>query len=145
MNQREIQVKIDIILDNLEKLKALKARRYDDFISDFRNVDSALHRLQTSIQALLDIGSYIIANLGLRTPNTNAEIIEVLSEAGCISKEESTTFIKMSQFRNRIVHLYNKIDTQMLYDILLNELDDIKVFYTCLLKIIDQNRDETIQ
>lgn len=145
MNPREIQVKIDIILDNLEKLKVVKAKTYDDFISDFRNVDSALHRLQTSIQALLDIGSYIIANLGLRTPNTNAEIIEVLSEAGCISKEESKTFIKMSQFRNRIVHLYNKIDTQMLYDILLNELDDIKVFYTCLLKIIDQNRDETIQ
>ncbi len=44
----------------------------------------------------------------------------------------------MSQFRNRIVHLYNHIDTETLYDILTNELDDIKELYTNLLKIIEQ-------
>ena len=142
MNQRDIQIKIDVILDNLEKLNALKAKKYDDFTSDFRNTDSALHRLQTSIQALLDIGSYIIAHLGLRTPNTNSEIIEILSEAGHISKDEAETFIRMSQFRNRIVHIYNQIDTKMLYDILLNELDDIKVFYANLLKIIKKHGNE---
>ena len=85
MKKEDIQTKIDIVLDNLEKLATLKAKTYNDFISDFRNIDSALHRLQTSIQALLDIGSYIIASLGLRTPNTNAEIIEILSEVNLIA------------------------------------------------------------
>ena len=85
MNQRDIQAKIDVIMENIEKLDILKAKSFEEFKSDFRNIDSALHRLQTSIQALLDIGSYIIASLGLRTPNTNAEIIEVLSEEGYIS------------------------------------------------------------
>lgn len=141
MNQRDVQTKIDVILDNLEKLHVLKSKSYEDFIADFRNIDSALHRLQTSIQALLDIGSYIIASLGLRTPNTNTEIIEILSESGHISKERSETFIKMSQFRNRIVHLYNRIDTKTLYDILVNELDDIKDFYTNLLNIIDKYKE----
>jgi len=82
MKKEDIQAKIDIILDNLEKLSILKSKTYEEFTSDFRNIDSALHRLQTSIQALLDIGSYIIASLGLKTPNTNAEIIEILTEAG---------------------------------------------------------------
>ena len=75
MKKEDIQTKIDVIFDNIEKLSSLKAKTYEDFISDFRNIDSALHRMQTSIQALLDIGSYIIASLGLKTPNTNAEII----------------------------------------------------------------------
>jgi len=141
MKKEDIQTKIDIVLDNLEKLATLKAKTYNDFISDFRNIDSALHRLQTSIQALLDIGSYIIASLGLRTPNTNAEIIEILSEAGYVSKDKIETYIKMSQFRNRIVHLYNHIDTEMLYDILTNELGDIKELYTNLLKIIEQQKE----
>lgn len=138
MKKEDIQTKIDVILDNLEKLYSLKTKTYKDFISDFRNIDSVLHRLQTSIQALLDIGSYIIASLGLKTPNTNAEIIEILTEAGHIQKDKAETYIKMSQFRNRIVHLYNHIDTETLYDILVNEVEDIKEFYTKLLEIIDR-------
>lgn len=141
MKQRDIQTKIDVILDNLEKLNVLKIKKYKDFVDDFRNVDSALHRLQTSIQALLDIGSYIIAFLGLKTPNTNAEIIEILSDAGYISKSKADTYIKMCQFRNRIIHVYNHIDTKTLYDILTNELGDIKGFYKDLLKIIDKYKE----
>lgn len=140
MRQEDIQTKIDVIVENLEKLGFFKAMTYEDFISDFRNRDSALHRLQTSIQAILDIGSYIIANLGLKMPNTNAEIIKILSDAGYIPEEKIETYTDMSKFRNRIVHLYNHIDTETLYDILLNELDDIKGFYITLLKIIDEHK-----
>jgi len=139
MDERDIQTKIDVILDNLEKLCILRSKTYEDFISDFRNIDSCLHRLQTSIQALLDMGSYIIASLGLRTPNTNAEIIEILSENGYISKDRAETFIRMCQFRNRVVHLYNHIDTKTLYEILVNDLEDIKDFYIALLKIISDS------
>jgi len=140
MRQEDIQTKIDVIVENLEKLGFFKAMTYEDFISDFRNIDSALHRLQTSIQAILDIGSYIIANLGLKMPNTNAEIIKILSDAGYIPEEKIETYTDMSKFRNRIVHLYNRIDTETLYDILVNELDDIKGFYITLLKIIDEHK-----
>jgi uncharacterized protein YutE (UPF0331/DUF86 family) len=138
MNQRDIQAKIDVIMDNLEKLDILKAKTFEEFITDFRNIDSALHRFQTSIQALLDIGSYIIASLGLRTPNTNAEIIEILSEGGYIPRDKRETYIKISQFRNRIVHLYNHIDTETLYDILINETGDVIDFYTDIMKVIEK-------
>jgi uncharacterized protein YutE (UPF0331/DUF86 family) len=89
MNQRDVQTKIAVILDSLEKLNLLRAKTYEEFVADFRNVDSAPRRLQIAIQALLDIGSYIIASLGLRTPNTNAEIVEILSEASLISKAKT--------------------------------------------------------
>lgn len=140
MNQRDIQAKLDVIIDNLDKLNILKTKTFEEFTSDFRNIDSTLHRLQTSIQALLDMGSYIIASLGLRTPNTNAEIIEILNEGGYLPKGKAKTYIKIGQFRNRIVHLYNHIDTETLYDILINELGDIIAFYTDLIKIIENHR-----
>ncbi|MGQ9723127.1 MAG: type VII toxin-antitoxin system HepT family RNase toxin [Candidatus Jordarchaeum sp.] len=139
MKLEDIQSKMDMITDSLEKLNILKRKTYEDFISDFRNIDSALHRLQISIQALLDIGSYIIASMGLRTPNTNAEIIEILTEAGYIPKNKRESYIKMSQFRNRIVHLYNQIDLEVLYEILAEELGEIKDFLKNLLNIIEKN------
>ncbi|MBI5745805.1 MAG: DUF86 domain-containing protein [Nitrospirae bacterium] len=140
MRKEDIQTKIDVILDNLEKLYPLKSMPYEDFIFDYRNIDSALYRLQTSIQALLDICSYIIASLGLKTPNSNAEIIKILSDAGYIPEGKIVTYTDMSKFRNRIVHLYNHIDKKTLYDILVNELADIKDFYVNLLKIIEEHK-----
>jgi len=145
MKKQDVQKKIDVILDNLEKLNLLRKMTFKKFSSDFRNIDSSLHRLQTTIQALLDIGNYIIASLGLRTPETNSEIIEILSEAGYIPAKKVKTYIKMCQFRNRIVHLYNDIDVKILYDILKNEQKDIKEFYTTLLKIIEQDEKKNLK
>lgn len=71
MRKEDVQSKLDIIPENLEKLEILRSMSYEEFKSDFRNIDSTLHRLQTSIQALIDIGGYIIASLGLRTPSTS--------------------------------------------------------------------------
>jgi uncharacterized protein YutE (UPF0331/DUF86 family) len=138
MNKEDVQARIDVIIDSLDKLGILKAKSYEDFISDFRNIDSALHRLQISIQALLDIGSYIIASLGLRTPDTNSEIIEILGEAGILPKQKVETYIKMSQFRNRIVHFYNRIDTKILHEILERELEDVKELYMKLLETLEK-------
>ena len=83
----------------------------------------------------------IVASLGLKMPNTSAEIIEILKDAEYIPAEKAKTYITMVQFRNRIVHFYNHIDKKLLYDILTNELDDIKEFYAILLKVIDENKD----
>jgi len=115
MRKEDVQSKLDIIPENLEKFEILRAMEYEKFQSDFRNIDSALHRLQTSIQALVDIGGYIIASLGLRTPSTNAEVIDILVEHDLINPALRDRYISMIQFRNRIVHFYNNIDRKILY------------------------------
>lgn len=88
MRKEDVQTKLDIIPENLEKLEILSVKSFQEFTSDFRNIDSALHRLQTSIQALVDIGGYIIASLGLRTPGTSGEVIDILVEYGLLKTEQ---------------------------------------------------------
>jgi uncharacterized protein YutE (UPF0331/DUF86 family) len=126
MKKEEVQNKLDIIPENLEKLEILRARGYEEFTSDFRNIDSALHRFQTSIQVLVDIGGYIIASLGLRAPGTSGEIIDILVEHGLLNAAQRDRYISMIQFRNRIVHFYNDIDLKILYQILQEEVVDIR-------------------
>jgi uncharacterized protein YutE (UPF0331/DUF86 family) len=142
MRRADVQSKLEVIPENIEKLELLKAKDYQEFRSDFRNVDSALHRLQTSIQALIDIGSYIIAELGLRTPGSSAEVIEILTEAGFINLEDRDRHISMIQFRNRVVHVYNNLDVEVLYGILQEEIDDIRVLYRTFLEIIEAHEGE---
>ena len=141
MRREDVESKLDIIPENLEKLRVLGAMSYEEFISDFRNIDSALHRLQTSIQALVDLGGYIIASLGLRTPGTSGEVIEILVERGLLSKEQRDRHVSMIQFRNRIVHFYNNIDLKILYQILQEELVDFRELYRIFIQIIEEHRD----
>ena len=139
MKKEDVQNKLDIIPENLEKLEILRAMGYEEFTSDFRNIDSALHRFQTSIQALVDIGGYIIASLGLRTPGTSGEVIDILVENGLVRAEQRDRYISMIQFRNRIVHFYNDTDLKILYQILQEELIDIRELYRTLLLIIEEH------
>jgi len=139
MRKADVQSKLEILPENIEKLELLRALEYSEFYADFRNVDSALHRLQTSIQALVDIGSYIIAQLGLKTPDSSAEVIAILSANGFIAREDEERYISMVQFRNRVVHLYNSIDAELLHRILCEEIDDIRVLYRTFLEIIEEH------
>lgn len=61
MTHDAVTSKLEIIRQNLERLAQLPQASYEDFASDFRNLDSALHRLQTTIQALIDLASYIVS------------------------------------------------------------------------------------
>ena len=45
----------------------------------------------------------------------------------------------MIQFRNRIVHFYNDIDLKILYQILQEELVDIRKLYQTLIQIIEKH------
>jgi uncharacterized protein YutE (UPF0331/DUF86 family) len=139
MRKEDVQSKLDLVPENLEKIEILRAMSYEEFASDFRNIDSALHRLQTSIQALVDIGGYIIASLGLRTPSTSGEVIDICVEHGLLKQERRDRYISMIQFRNRIAHFYNSIDVKVLYDILQNELTDVQEIYQEFIQIIERN------
>ena len=139
MKKEGVQNKLDIIPENLEKLEIFRAMGYEEFTSDFRNIDSALHRFKTSIQALVDIGGYIIASLGLRAPGTSGEVIDILVEHGLLNAAQRDRYISMIQFRNRIVHFYNDIDLKILYQILQEEVVDIRELYRTLILIIEDH------
>ena len=139
MKKEDVQNKLDIIPENLEKLEIPRAMGYEEFTSDFRNIDSALHRFQTSIQALVDIGGYIIASLGLRAPGASGEVIDILVEHGLLNAAQRDRYISMIQFRNRIVHFYNDIDLKILYQILQEEVVDIRELYRTLILIIEDH------
>lgn len=132
MKQRDIQHKIDFLIDNFEKLRRLKKYSLDELLSHFERVDSVLHRLQTTIEALLDIGRYIISSLGLRIPTTSAEVIDILKDESLIPEKEVRGYIEMIGFRNRVVHEYNTVDVSELYEILHKESGDLKKLYTRL-------------
>lgn len=52
VDPEKIRQKLKYLESSLAYLRKLAALSKDEFFGDFRNVDSAIHRLQTSIEAM---------------------------------------------------------------------------------------------
>jgi uncharacterized protein YutE (UPF0331/DUF86 family) len=134
----EVQSKLAVLRDNLERLAQIPQGSFEEFAADFRNLDSALHRLQTSIQALIDLGSFAMARLGLGVPGTSREILERLEAAGELPPGSTGRFGPIFGFRNRVVHLYDRLDPSIVYEILTQERGDIEDLLRLLLTVIEK-------
>jgi uncharacterized protein YutE (UPF0331/DUF86 family) len=126
MTADQVTAKLAILRENLEKLAQIPQGSFEEFTSDFRNLDSALHRLQTSIQALIDLASYITARRALGVPSTSSDALDKLEAAGLLPPGSASRFRPLVGFRNRIVHLYDRVDSQIVYRILVQERRDLE-------------------
>lgn len=90
-----------------------------------RYVERTFH---LAIECCLDIGSHIISSERLREPEDNKDIFIVLVENKYLPSGDLESLKKMAQFRNLVVHSYAKIDTEILYGILQNNVVDLRKF-----------------
>jgi uncharacterized protein YutE (UPF0331/DUF86 family) len=141
MNTNDVRGKLDVIAANQQQIQWLRALSKEEFAGDVRNLDSALHRLQTTIQALLDISAYIVGSLNLATPQHSADLILALRVAGIIEAAAADDYIRMVAFRNRVVHLYNRIDPDLVYEILQQHTEDLERLRQVLVDTILQHPD----
>ena len=130
-----MQTKLDTLRSNLDKLDRIPQRSFEDFSSDFRNLESTLHLLQTSIQALIDVAAFRSAQKALPVARTSHEIFERLEEAGLLPAGTAARFAPIVGFRNRVVHLYDRVDERRVYEILTTHRIDIARLLDLLLAI----------
>ncbi len=128
VDKERLENKIQYIRNNLKKLSELKEISEDEFLTDYRNYDSAKYNLQISIEAMVDIGNHIISRENLGIPKTNADTFRILAKENIISSDQLSSYVAMTKFRNMVVHLYEEIDEKEIYKILQKNLDDFGKF-----------------
>ena len=131
-----IENKIKKLQEFLEKLAQLSKADKDDFISDFRNAESAKYLLQVSIECCLDIANHIIASEKFRSPRDYADSFRVLHERGIVPDDLIGSLEEMAKFRNRLVHIYWEINDELIYEIIQNNLNDFNRFIQMILKLL---------
>ena len=126
MTPEQVQAKLALLAATLVRLRKLQATDLETFRGDDRNLDAALRRLQVGIQILIDVGSHLVARLGLGAPETSHDVLDRLEAAGKLPAGSAKRFGGIFAFGNRIVHLYDRIDEPVVFDILTNDLTDME-------------------
>ncbi|MBI5407068.1 MAG: DUF86 domain-containing protein [Nitrospirae bacterium] len=107
--------------------------RYPEYsrkeIEENIDIRGAVERyLYLAAQAAIDLAEAVIAYRDLRKPATMSEAFYILNEEDIISGECADKMVRMVGFRNVIAHDYEKVNYDIVYDILHHRLKDIEEF-----------------
>ncbi|MDI6902640.1 MAG: DUF86 domain-containing protein [Methanocellales archaeon] len=137
-------------MDEKEKisLKLRSMKKYVNFLSSKRNVSreelegnyelrSAIERnFQLAIESTLDIGEIIISVEGFEKPEDYKSVILILGKHDILPKDFAGEFALAAGFRNVLVHMYEEVDINILYNYLHNKLDDFDKFAKYMVEYI---------
>lgn len=112
----------------LRVLRQLQAVALDDYLDDDSIQTIVERKLQLAIQVCMDIGGYLIGQLGLAAPDEPENVFAVLGRADVISEPLAGRMVGMVRFRNILVHDYLDIDDEIVYVNLTEKLDDFDQF-----------------
>ncbi len=121
-----IRKRLNKLDEYLEILNGLKKYSLDEFIANPEYYGSVERFLQLAIETTLDIGSHIVADLGLGEVNWYSDIAAILEEKNFISVDLREKWIRMVGFRNILVHDYLEVDRELVYEVLQTRLGDLE-------------------
>lgn len=120
--------KLQKLDEYIKYLKETQKINKNKFIEDYHFFGLAERYLQLSIEILLDVGKLLIIIRELKRPEENQEIFSALHDEKIISEKLAKNLIGIANFRNILVHDYEKIDREIVYEKLQNNIDDFELF-----------------
>ena len=121
-----IRKRMNRLDDYLSILKKLRHYSFEEFTADPERYGSAKRFLHLAIEAIIDMGNHVIAELELGVVNWYSDIPKIMAEKEFISSELEEKWISMIGFRNTLVHEYIDIDRKIVYDVLQNNIQDLE-------------------
>ncbi len=110
---------LGIIKRNVDGVDALISRYgVEDLLGDYVLLNAVLHMLQVAVHALIDVGSHIMVERGLKAPLTYSEMSIYLSQISAISGDDSVIFRRMISFRDVLVHNYSQVSMGVIRGVL---------------------------
>lgn len=125
VDQLRISNKIAFIREQVTSIANLLAKNSkESILSDPWLIKGIKYALQTSIEAMIDIAYHLSAHKFNHAPTEARDAFRVLADGGIISHKDLVVYGSMIGFRNRIVHGYQEVTADRVYEIAKNELGD---------------------
>ncbi len=136
LNPDLVRARCAEIEESVGRLERFKSLARDEFLSNQDTLDLACYRLLVAIEAALAICYHITAKRLRRVPEEYAECFAMLHEAELIPSELASHLQQMVKFRNLLVHVYWKIDYGRVYEVIQQNLEDLRAFSASMIRLL---------
>jgi uncharacterized protein YutE (UPF0331/DUF86 family) len=118
---------LDTIEERLRRLQDLTAVTLEAYARDTAVQDRVERNFEVGIQACIDLGLHILADLPRPIPESNRAVFGVLAEEGILDRPLAAELEKMAGFRNLLAHGYGRLVPERVHANL-SRLDDIRSY-----------------
>ena len=115
-----------VLDDEVARLRGLGALSSERLAADHFLKHGIERSLQICVEIVIDVAQRILSLEGRSPAATSFAALEGLVSLGVIKDAER--YRKMVQFRNFVVHRYERVDSAILVDILTHNLSDLEQF-----------------
>jgi uncharacterized protein YutE (UPF0331/DUF86 family) len=136
LNHDLIRDRCQEIAESLERLERIREKPKEEFLRDQDLRDIACYRLLIAIEAALGLCYHVSARRLQKVPEDYAGCFALLGDAGIITTDLSKNLQKMARFRNLLVHMYWKVDYEKLYDLIQQDLEDLRLFARTIVQLL---------
>lgn len=132
MNER-IKDKIEEIENYLEELSMITPDNLESYKEDFKTKAACERYVEKVIEAVIDLIFLIIKEKKLQIPEDDETAFDIIFKSNLISKELAGRLKQAKGMRNIIAHEYGKVDDEIVFNSLKDELEkDVKEFIHCI-------------
>ena len=136
----KIIAKFQALDEYLVYLKDLQKVNKKSFLQDYHQFGLAEHYLHLSIEVLLDVAKLVIIAYEFKRPEELQEVFYVLRDKSVINDVLYDKLAGVSSFRNVLIHEYQKIDRELVYKYLQNNIDQFKEFKRQMLRFLGKKK-----
>jgi uncharacterized protein YutE (UPF0331/DUF86 family) len=128
---------LQVLDSTLAEVRSLGTVNVLQLEEDWRSRRAVERDLQILVEVVIDICQRLISLAGQTPATTGADAIERCVQLGALSSYDP--YRKMVQFRNFIVHRYEKVDTAILVDMVNRRMVDFERFRSEILSYVHQD------
>jgi uncharacterized protein YutE (UPF0331/DUF86 family) len=128
MDRCVIDDKLERLRRCIQRIEHKRPALLADLVADYDLQDILSVNLERAIQLCVDIAAHIIAAREISAPTTMAAAFESLQVLQVLSPELATSMKKAVGFRNIVVHNYQEIDWEIVFNICHHKLNDFRAF-----------------
>lgn len=125
----------DIVINKIQSIQRCIQRAREEYQADPDGFDDNYSRQDASVLNILraceqaiDLSNHTINAHKMGIPTSSAESFDLLQQQSVIDTGLSEKLKKMIQFRNTIIHQYQKMDVEIVKSVLDSGLDDLIAF-----------------
>ena len=128
LNPDLVRQRCQEIAESLARLEHFQPLAKAEFLANQDVKDIVCYRLLLAIEAALSLCYHYSARRLQKTPEDYAACFARIAEAGLIPQPLAERLQQMARFRNLLVHMYWRIDYERVYQILQQDLGDLREF-----------------
>jgi len=137
--RKRILVKLDEMKQYVEDLEMMIPRSLEDYEEDLIIRRACERTVEAAIETVLKVSAMIISSEKMGLPQNEETIFDLLKQQKVVSSALSSKLKKMKGFRNLLIHRYEHIKDDLVYEFINNQIDDFYEFEKTIKSYLSSN------